>query len=210
MMRPPIRLAPQEWPADRPFTDPGLVTGDRAILVRMIRDLHARREAAPQLEQPKQGRDRLIVTDAGRSHGANPAAIVGFFGQRREDGLPQVAAAIEKVNATMLDGFASFPLLLGYVSRLLADGFNYANLVVLANSDGIRLWRDRSDHVPAAADLSPQYYSSVRIYNGTLPCGLGCWKHLTLDVVKYWDYLDDPVWQATRTILQPPVAEPLH
>lgn len=205
-----IRLAPTEWPVDRPFTNPAMLEHDRAILVDMIRDLDSRRESSPQLDQPKQGRDRLIVTDAGRAHGASPAAIVGFFGQRREDGSTQVAAEIEKVNATMLRGFASFPLLLGYVSRLLPDGFNYANLVVLASSDGIRLWRNRDDHVPAASQLSPRYYSSVRIYNGAVPCGLGCWDHLSLDVVKYWDYVDVPVWQAVRTIPQPPVTGPLH
>jgi hypothetical protein len=195
---------------DRPFTDPRLVGPDRAILIGMIRDLHSRRTAPQQINRPKQGRDRFIVTDAGRSHGKSPVAIVGFFGQRREDGSSLVADEIEEINSTMLANFSSFPPLLGYVSRLLADGFNYANLVVLTSSDAIRLWRERSDHVPAAADLSPLYYSSVRIYNGAIPCGLGCWEHLRLDVVKYWDYSDHPVWRATRSIRQRSEPGPNH
>lgn len=209
-MRRVVRLGPTEWPEHRPFTDPGLVDRDRGVLEEMIRDLYARREATPQLAKPKLGRDRLIVTDSGRAHGTHPVVVVGFFGQRRPDGSPEIAEKIDQVNATMLERFGHFPLLLGYVSRLLADGFNYANLVVLAAAEGIELWRDREDHVPAATVLSREYYSSVRIYNGEIPCGLGCWEHLRLGVVKYWDYRDDIVWQAIRDYELPALSAPLH
>ena len=205
-----IRLSPLEWPPHRPFTDPGLVDRDRTVIEGMIRDLYAGRESAPQLARPRRGRDRLIVTDSGRSHGSAPVAVVGFFGERRVDASPEVAENIERVNATMLENFAQFPLLLGYVSRLLADGFNYANLVVLADEVGIERWRDRAEHVPAATVLSPEYYTSVRIYNGEMPCGLGCWAHLRLKVVKYWDYRGDATWQAVRDFALPPLAAPLH
>ena len=176
----------------------------------MISDLYAQRGATPQLAKPKRGRDRLIVTDSGRAHGTAPVSVVGFFGQRRPDGSPEIAEKIEQANAMMLESFAEFPMLLGYVSRLLADGFNYANLVVLAHADGIETWRDREDHVPAATVLSRDYYSSVRIYNGAMPCGLGCWEHLRLQLVKYWDYQEDPVWQAIRHYELLPLGEPLH
>jgi len=205
-----VRLRPTEWPEHRPFADPGLVGRDRGILEQMIRDLYASRGAEPQFAKPKRGRDRLIVTDSGRTHGPQPVTVVGFFGQRRPDGSPEIAERIDQANAEMLEQFAQFPMLLGYVSRLLADGFNYANLVVLASADGIERWRDRQDHVPAATVLSREYYSSVRIYNGEMPCGLGCWEHLRLRVVKYWDYRDQSTWKAIRDFELPPLTAPLH
>ncbi len=195
-----IRLAPDEWPAHRPFTDPALVTRDCEIMLGMIRDLHASRTARSRLAPPAMGRDRLIVTRAGRVHGDAAVTIVGFFGERRSEAAQEIAYEVETMNARMVSRFEEFPLLLGYVSRLLDDGFNYANLVALAADVGIEQWRDLPDHVPAATQVAPQFYTSVRIYNGSIPYGLGCSEHLRLRVVKYWDYQDNPVWHAERLL----------
>jgi len=191
-----VVLAPHERPPGRAFADPDLVTGDCIRLIGLIRDLHA----APESIHGGPGRDRLITTAAGRSYGDAPVSIVGFFGERRAEGCPSVAAQVEKVNADMIEGFDAFPLLLGYVSRKLDDEFNYVNLVVLRGADGIEKWRDVPQHVTAVTDLAPRFYNSVRIYNGSLPGGLSCAEQLQLRVVKYWDYRKSTVWQAMRTL----------
>lgn len=100
----------------------------------------------------------------------------------------------------MIEDFDAFPILLAYVSRLLDDGFNYANLVVLAGADGIEAWRELPEHVQAASDLAPHFYNSVRIYNGSLLTGLDHPEDLNLNVVKFWDYRGPRVWHATRDL----------
>jgi len=195
-----IQLGPDELITARPFTDPMLAEPDRHILVQMIRDLYGSRNEEPALARPEKGRDRLIVTATGRVHGDAPVSVVGFFGERRRAASDLIGEQIERVNSEMLSRFEDFPMLLGYVSRLRNDDFNYANLVVVAGDEAIALWRDRAEHIPAAVDLSPQYYSSVRIYNGVMPCGMGCWQHLQLRTVKYWDYDETPVWHAIRSL----------
>lgn len=195
-----VRLGPDEWPARRPFADPSLVNRDCEILIGLIRDLNAAKKAPPQLSHPTHGRDRLIVTDSGRVHGDHSVTVVGFFGERNATSSDELADQVEDVSGRMVAQFADFPLLLGYVSRMLDDGFNYANLVVLAGSDAIDQWRDLARHVEAADELAPRFYNSVRIYNGELPNGLRYADQLLLHVVKYWDYGERSVWHATRRL----------
>ena len=201
-MKRAIELGPGDWPSKRPFTHPGLAERDCQILIGLIRDLHASRVDEPQLDSPRRGRDRLITTRSGRNHNGGPVSVVGFFGERNPEGPPEVETAVEEVNAEMVADFDSFPILLGYVSRMLDDGFNFANLVVLAGADGISRWRDLPQHVTAVTDLAPRFYSSVRIYNGELPEGLARAELLKMHVVKFWDYRGRRVWHATRSLNQ--------
>lgn len=198
-MRRVIELGPHEWPRERAFTHPGLAARDCQILIGLIRDLYASRAVPAQIESPRQGRDRVIMTAAGRRH-VGAVAIVGFFGERNPAGEAAVETEVESVNASMVDEFDQFPVLLGYVSRLLDDGLNFANLVVLAGADGISRWRDLPGHVRAVSDLAPRFYSSVRIYNGSLPGGLEAAELVRLDVVKYWDYSGPQLWHAMRRL----------
>lgn len=195
-----VHLGQHEWDNDRPFTHPGLASRDCEILIGLLRDVHRSRTAPAQVESPVRGRDRLVITRSGRQHQGGPLSIVGFFGERNPAGSDPVADAVEQVNARMVAGFDEFPILLAYVSRLLDDGFNYANLVVLSGADGIEAWRDLPEHVEAVTDLAPNFYNTVRIYNGSLPTGLGQAEDLMLNVVKFWDYRKRRVWMATREV----------
>ena len=197
------RLGPHDVVPGRPFANPVRLDQDCLQIISMITAANMARGRTQQTSRPTVGSDRLVITRAGRVHGDNPVAIVGFFGERRPDGTDELANEIEAVNARMVAGFEQFPMLLVYVSRLLADGLNYANLVVLSAEEGIAAWRDLPIHQPAAAELSPRFYSSVRIYNGAIPCGLACTEHLQLRVVKYWDFTVEPTWQAERTLHVP-------
>jgi len=195
-----VHLGAHDWPARRPFTHPGLASRDRDILIGLLRDVRKSRDAPPQVESPRRGRDRLIITQTGRRYDGGPVAIVGFFGERNPGGSDEVADAVERVNARMVADFDDFPILLAYVSRLLDDGLNYANLVVLAGADGINAWRELPEHVQAASDLAPNFYSSVRIYNGSLQSSLDSPEDLEFHVVKFWDYGGRRVWHATRDL----------
>ena len=194
------RLGPHELVPNRPFANPGRLDQDCLQIVSMITAANLARGRTQRTGRPVVGSDRLVITEAGRAHGDNPVAIVGFFGERRPDGTEELANQIEEINAQMVAGFEQFPMLLVYVSRLLADGLNYANLVVLSAEEGIAAWRDLPIHQPAAAELSPRFYSSVRIYNGAIPCGLSCTEHLALRVVKYWDFNAEPTWHSERSL----------
>lgn len=193
-------LAPGEWPPGRPFTNPDLAEQDSAVLRRLIGDLHGTSGKTTEAPRASGGKDRLITTESGRAYGDGPMAIVGFFGDRRVDGCPVVAEQVEEVNSEMVSGFEDFPILLGYVSCMLEDEFNFANLVVLRGADGISKWRELPEHVTAVEDLAPKFYTSVRIYNGVLPQGLTQADLLQLQVVKYWDYTKIPMWHAVREL----------
>ena len=195
-----IRLDRNDWSARRPFTHPGLAVRDCQILIGLLRDVHKSRHAPPQIESPVRGRDRLVITASGRRYDGEPLAIVGFFGERNPAGSDEVAEGVERVNASMVADFDEFPILLAYVSRMLDDGFNYANLVVLSGADGIEAWREMPDHVVAVSELAPNFYNSVRIYNGSLHAGLDHPEELELNVVKFWDYRGRRVWHATRDL----------
>lgn len=200
MKRRLVELAAHDWPARRPFTDPRLAQRDCEILIGMLQDVLEARGLPAQPDSPKPGRDRLVITQSGRHYAGGPVSIVGFFGERNPDGNHDVADAVESVNAQMVADFDRFPLLLAYLSRLLDDGFNYANLVVLAGADGIQAFRELPQHAGAATDLAPRFYNSVRIYNGSIATGLESPRDLKLHIVKFWDYGGRRVWQATRRL----------
>lgn len=195
-----VRLRADEAFSGRPFTDPSRASRDCEILIGLIGDLHAAAMGQPPPSRSGPGRDRLIVTRTGRANLDSAVAVVGFFGERNPAAPPEVVAGVEAVNAEMIAEFAAFPALYGYVSRLLDDGLNYANLVVLAGVDGIGNWRDLPGHIAAADELAPRFYRSVRIYNGALPRGIRYGADLQMRVVKFWDYGSDPCWRAERVL----------
>jgi hypothetical protein len=129
---------------------------------------------------------------------ARPLVVVGFFGQRRrqaKEGREELAHALDKALMTELPAHED---LLAYTTLALPTG-NYSNLVVFAREEGIRHWGKSPTHVEAVRDLTPDYYVSVRLYNGALPFGLANADALRLTLVKYYDYQETPLWRAVRT-----------
>jgi hypothetical protein len=59
--------------------------------------------------------------------------------------------------------------------------------------------RDR----PTQLELSPLFYRTVRIHNGTLAGGILGGKHITIEHTKYWNFRSASVWQAIRDLQQP-------
>ncbi len=75
---------------------------------------------------------------------------------------------------------------------------NYSNLVLFAHEDAKVRWSRSKAHHQAVSALAPNYYRSIRLYNGILPQGIRHSASLRLGRVKYFDYGHDPCWRAVR------------
>lgn len=189
----------------RPFTHPNHISADKAILQYLARELqlmlsHPVREIATPRTfclQPDGQQDwerRVVLVQPERLRVIRPITVVGFFGQRRAD-VDTVTAA--NFDQTLLAEFPNQPDLLSYSTTLLADG-NYANLVLFANEEGLLHWSRSVAHAQAASVFAPNYYETVRIYNGSLPNGIENPNSLSFARAKYFDYLSHPLWHAVR------------
>lgn len=204
---PPMSLGPRELVEGRAFTDPEHVEGDRATLGMLARDVNRQLTDASAVEPlirflPRIGdwRQRIVISRPDATRRQQLIAVVGFFGRVRENVDPGVADQIKELSDRLVDRVLTTPGLLAYSTQLLADGPNYANLVLLSDAGLIERWRTTAPH-PRAADVSPRYYECVRIYHGSLTNGalIGDGE-VALDLVKYWDYRSTPVWHAIRDL----------
>lgn len=187
----------------RPFASVDRVPADRAEMVAMVRDLCLVLDGIDVSQHDPAGggwSKRVILTKSGLERPDQPATVVGFFGLKRRDASDELVAAIDKMNDVLIDRFSTFASVRGYVSRVLADETNYANLVVMDNFDSISTWRNQLPHPEAAGALSESFYSNVRIYNGQLAAGFSVPDAMSLRVVKYWDYRTSPHWRAIRQL----------
>ncbi len=190
-------------PVSRPFASTDRVPADRAEMVAMVRDLCLVLEGIDVSQHdPEAGgwSKRVILTESGLSRPDQPATVVGFFGQKRRDAADHLVEAIDEMNDLLIERFSTFASIRGYVSRVLADETNYANLVVMDSADAIGTWRNQLPHPEAAGSLSESFYANVRIYNGHLSAGFSVPEAMTLRVVKYWDYRVAPHWKAIRQL----------
>ncbi|MDH5505499.1 MAG: hypothetical protein OEY98_15905 [Acidimicrobiia bacterium] len=188
----------------RPFASVDRLPADRAEMVAMVRDLCLVLDGINVSQHDPEGggwSKRVILTESGLERPDRPATVVGFFGLKRRDASDESVAAIDEMNDLLIDRFSSFPPVRGYVSRVLADETNYANLVVMDNSEAIGTWRSQLPHTEAAGVLSESFYANVRIYNGHLAAGFSVPDAMSLRVAKYWDYRTDPHWKAIRQLV---------
>lgn len=203
-----LMLQPEEVVAGRPFTDVQHTETDLAILRYLVAHLGLTLDDGVLADQqvrplelyfptPERWWHRVMVTQPERLLATRPLVIVGFFGQRRQhvtDGREELAHTLDKALLTELPTHDD---LLAYSTLALPTG-NYCNLVVFAREEGIHHWARSQKHVEAVRDLTPDYYSSIRIYNGALPLGLAHTDALRLTLVKYYDYQETPLWRAVR------------
>ena len=65
----------------------------------------------------------------------------------------------------------------------------------------IERWRRVAPHPVAAGEVSRDYYSFVRIYQGSIPtASMAVENSVRLHSAKYWDFRDTPTWAATRDL----------
>lgn len=200
-----MTLGATDFVEDRPFTHPDHISADAEILRYLARQLRlmlshpARKIATPrtfclQPNGESNWEQRTVLVQPERLQEIRPITVVGFFGHRRADANATTAARFDE---TLLAEFPQQPDLLSYSTTLLRDG-NYANLVLFANEDGLLHWSRSVAHTQAASVFAPDYYQTVRIYNGRLPAGIASPEQLRLTRAKYFDYLTLPLWYAVR------------
>jgi len=203
-----VKLQSEEVVAGRPFTDVQHTQTDLAILRYLVAHLgltldSERLHHAPPLELyfPTAERwwHRLMVMQPERVVLMRPLVIVGFFGQRRSNNNEDHEELAHTLDKALMGELAAYDDLLAYSTLALPTG-NYSNLVVFAREEGIRHWGRSHLHAQAVRELTPNYYQSVRIYNGVLPDGLQHADGLQLTLVKYYDYQETPQWRAVRTL----------
>lgn len=194
----------------RPFTSVGLYDRDRSVLSYMLEDIRAMLgemddgaitvTSFQPIEWLVHGlKRRTILTDPMRLHAREDVCVVGFFGERHvgRDGTP-----LEEANAEIVLEFQNYPGILCYSSMELADG-NWANLVLHDVPEAREYWRASQAHAKAARELSPLFYRTVRIHNGTLTGGVLGGKQILIERTKYWDFRTARVWHAVRELHQP-------
>ena len=201
------RLGSLEHVPGRRFASPEHSHTDTAILAYMRARLLETLRAANLAPDDPLNREMYVQTlpeDGARLHrmvilsrqallGAAELTFVGFFGHKRGDANP---AILQDVDTELLQEFLNHTYVLSYSSLELPDG-NWANMVLMQHAEGIEHWRASQKHAYAARDLAPQFYSTIRLHNGTLPGGLAG-PQIALNSTKYYDYDRADRWHAIR------------
>ena len=124
-------------------------------------------------------------------------AVVGFFGIKRPDADIRPLVRADK---RFEEEFPRHPGLLSLSTVRLPDG-NFANLVLFTDPTAKDGWNRSPIHRDTVARISPPYYRSIRLSNGTLPDGVSDPTTLRLEKVKYIDYDDAGGWRAERSLV---------
>ena len=204
-VRSDIFLKPSELVEGRPFTHPDHIGSDVNSLRYMVDQLCLILEETPPPQGPsspivihRPDRQsyiyRLIVACAEQLRSPRQLTFVGFLGQRKKNADLKLA---DEFDRTLIDEIPEHPGLLSYSTMALISG-NYSNLVIFASPDAKQHWSKSKAHGQAVSKLAPHYYRSVRLYNGFLPQGIYNSRTLRLKRIKYFDYRQEPGWQAVR------------
>ncbi|ESO92853.1 hypothetical protein LOTGIDRAFT_162330 [Lottia gigantea] len=114
-------------------------------------------------------------SDVGESM-RNPEELifVGFFGfsKPREILTKEVFDKIWKADQILVDEFKNQKYLMAYVSAEQEIGGDWMNLVLCSSPQGITDWHNFEFHSDMASEISPEYYSRIRIHRGRLHKGL--------------------------------------
>jgi hypothetical protein len=208
---PPIQLGSDEVLADRDFTHPSQSQIDLQYLQQLRAYAQQLAKQADLLapQKPTHGWNfadavgllrRMIVLQPQTLRQVSPIFVVGFCGQRRTAITAEHAQQIAELDGALVQELAQHPHMLAYCSiQTSVDGFDWANLVLLAHADGITHWRNSQTHKQAVDSLAPQYYRSIRLHNGILPHGIAS-ANLVLHSTKYFDYTDTTPWRAVRQL----------
>jgi hypothetical protein len=202
-----IQLTPNEFVEEHPCTHPGHIFSDLNTLRFMVDQLwlllenphrygHLNHPVIHHLPSPADWLHRFVLPQPERLQSAGQLTIVGFFGQRRNGVDPMKAYEFDNA---LVSEIPDYPDLLGYYSLGLACG-NFSNLVIFANPEAKELWSYGRAHAQAAEQFAPNYYLSVRLYNGWLPNGLKQSHTLQLSRIKYFDYQGYSLWWAVRDL----------
>lgn len=198
-------LAPEDKVEGRDFADPEQIPNDVNTLRYMtdqvclfLRNphLYAGQTRPIIIHRPDTVKwvYRMVIPDPEWLLSLTEIAFVGFLGKRREDADLALGNEFDEI---LVGEIPEHPGLLCYSTMALMCG-NFCNLVLFADETIKDNWSRSKAHAQAVGRLAPDYYLSVRLYNGILPKGVGGSQSLYLTKVKYFDYRENPWWQAVR------------
>ncbi len=201
-------LKPNQFIPDRIFTHPDHIFYDQRLLAYMARRLsllfetgqmtpHHPRMSTLNLIEPDGRSHRIIVARPKELTCASELTVVGFFGQRRVHGVEHLP--MDSTDHLLVETMRDHDGLYSYSTQELTCG-NFVNLVIFRDEEAKNFWGRCPVHARFAHEISPQYYYTIRIYNGHLPNGLPKSDQLALQSVKYYDYQSQPMWQAARQL----------
>lgn len=199
-----VHLGSSEIVAGRPFTNPEGSAFDLTVLQYMVETV-CRILREPQVI-PNQPRPFVLCLNevGGRSHRialSRPEAllklddltVVGFCGQRRR-GVDR--EPLDAVDEELIAEFPQHDALLSYSTLQLESG-DSCNLVLFSQPQGISHWAS-SDRHALAVHMAPRCYTVIRLHNAILPGGIRPENKLVLIRTKYFDFQEEPLWQAVR------------
>ena len=203
----PAVLSSTDRVLGRPFTDAENSDADLERLQRMVRQLVDTYDdpvvcdfapgKRPVCESDPQGRHfRIYYVQPNRLFTAENLTVVGFFGEKQPDAdIKPLLAADKRFESE----FHKHRGLLSLSTVRIANG-NFANLVLFTDPDAKDHWNRAPIHRDTVAEISPPYYSTIRLSNGVLPHGVGAPEELIIERVKYIDYSSQPPWRAVRDL----------
>jgi hypothetical protein len=193
---PCIALAADERIAGRAFSDPDHSGRDLATLTQLRGALKraASRPCAGMVRFADEvGVHHLVVPDWEALALVRPVALIGFFGQAREDIDHAPIVALEDDIVTRA---AAFPGLLAYHNARLTSG-QWGNLVAFAShADTASVTSDSVHH--AAVASTPRHYTSLRLHRGVLADGPLGEAAASFEETLYLDFRESPAWRALR------------
>ncbi len=202
-----LRISAREVVDGRPFTDPTHIMADTNILRYLIDQTchflempeNYTAKARPIVAYQPNREEwvyRIVVPKPEPLLEAEQLMFVGFLGQRLEHADVAVANEFDEI---LVSEIPEYPGLLSYTSMALFTG-NFANLVVFREEADKEQWSRSKAHAQAVRKLAPDFYKSIRLYNGLLPGGLYDSAGLRLSRIKYFDYETTPMWRAIREL----------
>ncbi|XP_070558701.1 uncharacterized protein [Ptychodera flava] len=91
-------------------------------------------------------------------------------------------------DSVLIESLRTHPDILCYSSAEREPGGDWGNLVVFDSEDALHHWKGLKPHRYSVCELSPKFYTHVRIHGGALPSGLPS-ERLILDRTIYLDYM---------------------
>lgn len=206
-MKDHVHVGPYEKVKGRPFTDLKHSVKDLARLVKMTHQLVETFQDPESCDFSKTGRAvsqtdmwgneiKIYYIRPGVLFHRKNLTVVGFFGHRRAgaDTEPIIRADNEFKKI-----YYDFEGLLSLSTASLPSG-DFANLVLFTDDETKDQWNFNPTHYETVNEISPPYYSSVRLNNGILPDGVQSPERMRLTRVRYLDYTATPHWRAIRKI----------
>jgi hypothetical protein len=202
-------LGPDEFLADRPFTDPANTEREADIMRSMLE--HERGLTRRWAEAGSDAPAKVVSNendDAGLRHllvipstqaliERSDLTAVGFFGKAREEVDHGVLFDLEEELIARMEQYGEVGLLSYYDVELALPKGSYGNLILFSTPEVPKEWYEDEVH-HRAVKVSPGHYHTIRLHKGHLPGRVLDGGRLVIDRTKYLDFEEPDIWFGLR------------